>query len=1467
MIKNSPILIIVCLMLVHFSNAQNAPIANDDGFSTILNTTLFQDAPGLLNNDSDPDGNSISIESFVINGIVYNSGESVNFTEGSILISADGSFIFTPNSGFTGNISIINYTITDGTSTNSANLNISVFLPPEPPVARDDYDTVDINTTLNVANPGVLVNDTDSNFQDNLEVINFTVNGVTFLAGTTANLVQGNVTIEADGSYTFEPTPNYTGEVPNILYTISDGIFSSSANLLLTVEPTEDLLEINSLGSCNQGFNANGEYIVVYSFVLTNRNNSRELHEPGLIRNIDLVNNLQDVFGNGCIVDVENVDVRNDAVENFSEGTFFPREFDTSVVNPNFLDASSNSLFIPAAIPDLTLYPRQSIFISYCVAIDADCNGRPNPTPSGSGLNFTNTIDVTSDKGNDTDSLTLTDFHTTEAVVSAGLYVPEFNNVSIDPPGVVNFDGTYDYTNTVIITNEGSVDAQNINFNMGLDDFRNRVVFNNIVVQQISGPAVNVNNNYNGNDESYLLEPNNVLPSGETITIQIFYEIGPVNDSSYSNFTQLPLSQTQGVADDFDESTAANQSTYSYVSWSDGLGNHLDRYYYANAASADISSELYCSCTTAGMRFIYEASSQTEKTITEINTVPNGILEHEEITFQITIENTSESIQLDELQLTDNLTNACGGVILSVSEPVIVNSTASLNPSLNPSFNGVSDTNIFDGNSGILIANEIVTVEFTVLFNESCTGVNVANFSGRDPLDNVVTSSGSENVSAFTDSDNDGISNDIDIDDDNDTIPDLLEYGGLDPLEDDDSDFIPNYRDSDFGIDSNGDGIVDVFDFDNDGVPNHFDLDSDNDGVLDIVEAGNEEDDGNRNGMTNNSVGLNGLDNTKENNDSVNTSISYTLINTDSNGNSNFLDIDSDDDGIVDNIEAQPTNNYVTINNLVSEEGINTAYPNGISPVDTESDGIPDYIDVNSDNDIRDDIIEGYDANSDGVAELVPLLSDSDNDGLDDAFDNDDSTVNPTNGQTPQSFPNFDNVDNPERDWREIIAVVVLIDDITITEGEELNFSIRLVTKNDNTILIESTSPITIDFSTSDGTSTADIYDVATSPFDYMGFSSSIFTIDALDNNVAFSVNSFEDDIYELTEFFTLNGIVTSNNTANNSIIGIGTILDNDDPPAISMNDSRADEGMDLLHTIVLAHPCSTPITIDINSSDIIAVNPDDYTSISEVFTIEGTINPDNANLEVSFNIGTLLDNLNELDEETLNVIGTVNTGNVGNQDLTKTGTIVDIDPNPFVDIQDVTVVEGNIMRFTIQLLNADMQPMRNYLDIDLNLETISQSATVNDDFQYISELTTIPALTSLISQSVNTIDDQLNEDTEIMLLQATMNFNLVSNSFPASGTGFIKDNDYPNLFSPNGDGRSDVFKISGIEDYPNFKLIIFNRQGNEVYNYSNNGLTNPLWWDGTHNGKPVSTGVYYYTLDFNDPEMEPITNFIQLIR
>ena len=1340
---------------------------------------------------------------------------------------------------------------------------IAHFLTAQAPSAIDDYGTTEINTTLNVSAPGVLVNDTDADGV--LTVSAFSVEGISYSVGETAIFRQGSITIIADGSYTFIPIADYTGVVTIINYTITDGTYLSSANLFLTVEFIDNLLEISNSSSCNQGYMANGNYKIRYYYTLSNNSTARDYHPTSLIKNIDLINNLETTFGNGCIISIDDINVWSYIPFDYINDPY-PQDFDNSVINPDFINATSSAIFNNNAVSNLTLYPRQKIYVTFCVAVNPVCNGRPNPTPSGSGIDFNNTINVTSDRGNDTDALLLEDFHTTEAVVAAALYVPKFED-SLSPVETINSDGTYDYINTVIITNEGTSTAKNINYNMGLGSFINGIVFNELKVSQVSGPTVNTNSAYDGKTNTFLLEPKNSLAPGQTIILEIFYLIAPISSTELSSFQQLSLSQTQGPLDGFDETDLSIKRDFSFVIWSDDLGDHLDRYYEVSDPKQSASSSLQCACSTTVMQFYFESSSSNNKIISEVNEAPNDILEHEEITFQISISNTSESIELKKLQLEEELTSICGGNIISLSTPFIQNSTATIDPTLNINFNGTSDINIFDGSSGILKVDEIITVQFSVVFNQSCEGDSTSNFTATNPLNETVNSVASVRVDASTDTDNDGEPNANDIDDDNDTILDVLEYDGLNPLDDHDTDFVPNYRDTDFGADANGDGVVDVFDLDSDGVPNHFDLDSDNDGILDIVEAGNITADSSNNGRTNNTVGANGFDNTLENDDTSGATIIYIIPNTDLNGNPDFLDIDADGDGIVDNIEAQLTANYIAINGTVSESGIDAAYPNGIAPIDSENDGIFDYIDTNSDNDIRDDVLEGWDINSNGIAEIVPSNLDADKDGLDDAFDTNINVVNPTNGMVPTDFPNADDTDTTERDWREMIAIVFIIDNVSVIEGEDFIFNISLVTKNDTTLPIESASPIDINFSTINGTVATNLYDVATSPFDYKGITNKTVTIPPFTAISQLTVTSLEDIIFEQDELYTLNGTITSNNTLNAEAKGIGTILDNDAAPSITMGNSRNDEGLDLIHYITISNPCSSPILIAVNTADNLAISPDDYSTILENLTIEGTQDPNNANTEVSFSIRTKIDNLNELDQEILSVIGSVTSANVGAQDLIKTGTIIDIDPNPFVEVSNVKGEEGTSFVFAIRLLNANLEPMQNYLDIHFILETINDSANANEDYQPIAILTNIPAFTSSITQSVQTIDDTLNEDTEEFLLQATTNIANTANLFPARGIGFIKDNDYPNLFSPNGDGKSDVFRISGIEDYPNFKLIIYNRLGNEVYNYSNNGNTNPIWWNGTFNRAPAPVGVYYYTLDFNDGSAQPRTNFIQLIR
>jgi gliding motility-associated-like protein len=150
------------------------------------------------------------------------------------------------------------------------------------------------------------------------------------------------------------------------------------------------------------------------------------------------------------------------------------------------------------------------------------------------------------------------------------------------------------------------------------------------------------------------------------------------------------------------------------------------------------------------------------------------------------------------------------------------------------------------------------------------------------------------------DSDSDGIPDQLDLDSDNDGIPDNIEAQG--------KNFVPysNVDTNHHGLsDAYGTGIIHI-DSDADGVPDYLDLDSDNDGIYDLIESGSNAIDANFDGVIDGnkaSFGTNGLS------DSVETSadsgvLKIPILDTDGDGFKNYIDLDSDNDGCTDVIEA-----------------------------------------------------------------------------------------------------------------------------------------------------------------------------------------------------------------------------------------------------------------------------------------------------------------------------------------------------------------------------------------------------------------------------------------------------------------------------------------------------------------------------------------------------------------------------------
>jgi gliding motility-associated-like protein len=154
------------------------------------------------------------------------------------------------------------------------------------------------------------------------------------------------------------------------------------------------------------------------------------------------------------------------------------------------------------------------------------------------------------------------------------------------------------------------------------------------------------------------------------------------------------------------------------------------------------------------------------------------------------------------------------------------------------------------------------------------------------------------------DSDGDGVFDQLDIDSDNDGITDAIEAQG--------TTFI-DYT----SVDSNNDGLSDaygngIFPVDTDldssiaGVPDYLDLDSDNDGIYDLVESGSGAIDANNDGVIDGAqptFGANGLSSSVETSNNSGT-LKYAIRDTDADGIKNYIEIDSDNDLCNDVIEA-----------------------------------------------------------------------------------------------------------------------------------------------------------------------------------------------------------------------------------------------------------------------------------------------------------------------------------------------------------------------------------------------------------------------------------------------------------------------------------------------------------------------------------------------------------------------------------
>ena len=386
------------------------------------------------------------------------------------------------------------------------------------------------------------------------------------------------------------------------------------------------------------------------------------------------------------------------------------------------------------------------------------------------------------------------------------------------------------------------------------------------------------------------------------------------------------------------------------------------------------------------------------------------------------------------------------------------------------------------------------------------------------------------------------------------------------------------------------------------------------------------------------------------------------------------------------------------------------------------------------------------------------------------------------------------------------------INDVSYTESGSAGNATFTVT-----LSAASTQEITFNYASSNSSATAGS--------DYTAASGTL-TIAAGATSTTFNVPVLVDTLDEANETATLT-ISNASNATISDATGTLTIVDDDDPPTLSINDvSYTESGSagNATFTVTLSAASTQEVTVDYASSNSTATAGSDYTAVSGTVTIAA------GNTTQTFNVPVLVDTLDENNETaTLTLSGATN---ATISDATGTLTIVD-DDIPSLSINDVSYTEsgsaGNAT-FTVTLSEVSTK------EVTVNYASSNSTALAGSDYTAVSGTVTIAAGATSATFDVPVLTDTLDEANETATLTLSSATNATISD--ATGTLTIVDNDDAPSLSIN-----DVsYTESGSAGNATFTVTLSAASGQEVtvdYASSNStalaGSDLPLLRHGDH--------------------------------
>ncbi|PIU55052.1 MAG: hypothetical protein COS89_08395, partial [Deltaproteobacteria bacterium CG07_land_8_20_14_0_80_38_7] len=298
------------------------------------------------------------------------------------------------------------------------------------------------------------------------------------------------------------------------------------------------------------------------------------------------------------------------------------------------------------------------------------------------------------------------------------------------------------------------------------------------------------------------------------------------------------------------------------------------------------------------------------------------------------------------------------------------------------------------------------------------------------------------------------------------------------------------------------------------------------------------------------------------------------------------------------------------------------------------------------------------------------------------------------------------------------------------------------------------TIPYTITGTATDNTD----YSITASPL--------VITAGNTTGDVTISITSDTADEENETVIVTMGELI--NATAGEITEHTAAILDDDNPPAISINDIAVDEGdadsTTATFTVSLSTASGKTVTVDYASADNTAEAGSDYTAKGTT-----TLTFNAGETEQSATVSVLGDVLDE-DNETF-YVNLSNASNGTISDSQGAGTITDDDATPTLNIDDKTVGEADgTVQFTITLSAASGKA------VSVDYATGDSSALAGSDYTAASNTATIAAGETTAVVNITIANDTIDEDDEIFNVNLTNPSN--ATIADAQGVGTITDDD-----------------------------------------------------------------------------------------